>query len=96
MFKIGDIVYLTAITEEDASHGRYEGEMGIFQCYNDESGENGYIDLHCGYEAENDINYFVNREYVGYNFENDDGHIWLEMYDTINFYMLFIIYLSMF
>lgn len=45
MFKIGDIVYLTTITEEDKSHGRYEGEMGIFQGYNDEADENGRVAL---------------------------------------------------
>lgn len=35
MYKIGDIVYLTAVTEEDKLHGRYEGERGIFQGYDE-------------------------------------------------------------
>ena len=33
MYRIGDIVYLTAVTEEDKLHGRYEGERGIVQGY---------------------------------------------------------------
>lgn len=41
MYKIGDIVYLTAVTEEDKLHGRYEGERGIFQGYDDDVNENG-------------------------------------------------------
>ena len=35
MYRIGDIVYLTAVTEEDKLHGRYEGERGIFQGYDE-------------------------------------------------------------
>lgn len=33
MFKSGDIVKLTNITEDDALHGRYVGETAIFQEY---------------------------------------------------------------
>lgn len=40
MFKIGDIVYLTAVTEEDKLHGRYEGERGIFQGYDNDVDKN--------------------------------------------------------
>lgn len=90
MLKINDKEY--NVTLEEISVGRltYNGVEGyqlkLYFEFLDESCENGYIDLHCGYEAENDINYFVNRDYEGYNFETDDGHIWLEMFDTINYY----------
>ena len=30
-FNVGDIVRLTSITEDDKLHGRYIGEIGIFQ-----------------------------------------------------------------
>lgn len=33
MFKSGDIVKLTNITEDDALHGRYVGETAVFQEY---------------------------------------------------------------
>lgn len=90
MLKINDKEY--NVTLEEISVGRliYNGVEGyqlkMYFEFLDEEERNGYIDLHCGYEAENDICYFINREYVGYNFETDEGHIWLEMFDTQNYY----------
>lgn len=90
MLKINEKEY--NVTLEEISVGRliYNGVEGyhlkLYFEFLDENDTNGYIDLHCGYEAENDICYFLNREFVGYNFESDEGHIWLEMFDTVNYY----------
>lgn len=90
MLKINEKEY--NVTLEEISVGRltYNGVEGyhlkLYFEFLDENDTNGYIDLHCGYEAENDICYFLNRGFVGYNFESDEGHIWLEMFDTVNYY----------
>lgn len=44
---------------------------------------NGYLNLSVGYEKDDDINNFLNREYVGIPFESDIN--FFEVYDTNKF-----------
>ena len=59
-------------------------QVRLFLEFYDEAGVNGYINLDGGYEMENDISYFLNREYKGYNFEGGD-YIYFEVFDTKKF-----------
>ena len=47
-----------------------------------DSKEQGYINLDLGFEKDNDINNFLNKEYVGIPFEDD---IFFEVFDTKKF-----------
>lgn len=43
---------------------------------------NGYLNLDAGFEKNNDINAFLNREFNGIPFENDNQFIYFEVFDT--------------
>lgn len=45
----------------------------------------GYLNLDVGYEKSNDINVFLNREYNGIPFFDDDQFIYFEVFDTEKF-----------
>lgn len=45
----------------------------------------GYLHLDVGFEKTNDINVFVNKEYNGIPFENDNQFIYFEVFDTEKF-----------
>lgn len=60
-------------------------DVGIKLEFFNDSGEKGYINLDVGYELENDIIYFLNREYKGINLEGDNDYIMFEIFDTIKF-----------
>lgn len=45
----------------------------------------GYLNLDVGYEKSNDINVFLNREYNGIPFFDDDQFICFEVFDTEKF-----------
>lgn len=49
---------------------------------NIETGEKGYINLDVGFEKNNNINNFLNKEYMGIPFEDD---IFFEVFDTKKF-----------
>lgn len=49
---------------------------------NIDNGEKGYINLNAGFEKDNDINCFLNKNYNEIPFEND---IFFEVYDTEKF-----------
>ena len=46
---------------------------------------NGYLNLDAGFEKTNDINAFLNKEYNGIPFENDNQFIYFEVFDTEKF-----------
>lgn len=53
---------------------------------NIESNEKGYINLDVGFEKNNDIKSFLNREYNGIPFDsNDNQFIFIEVFDTERF-----------
>lgn len=62
----------------------YNVHIGI-EFINIDNNEKGYINLDAGYEKTNDIKAFLNREYNGIPFENDNQHIYFETYDTEKF-----------
>lgn len=48
--------------------------------------EKGYINLDAGFEKNNDINFFLNKEYYGTPFKNEDNQfIFFEVFDTEKF-----------
>lgn len=49
------------------------------------NGEKGYINLDAGFEKTDGIKNFLNREYYGAPFADDDQYIYFEAYDTVKF-----------
>lgn len=47
--------------------------------------EKGYINLDAGFEKDNSISSFLNREYVGLPFGHDNAFIFIEVFDTEKF-----------
>ncbi len=45
----------------------------------------GYLDIDAGFEKSNNIENFINREYIGVPFDDDDQYIDLEVFDTEKF-----------
>ena len=60
----------------------YDITIGLKFSYNEKS---GYLHLDAGFEKNNDIKTFVNREYVGIPFENDNQYMYFEIFDTEKF-----------
>lgn len=53
---------------------------------NIETNEKGYINLDAGFEKKDDANCFLNKQYRGIPFDNDDGqYIFFEVYDGEKF-----------
>jgi len=53
---------------------------------NIDTDEDGYINLDFGFEKDNNFNVFLNREYIGKPFDEDDNQfIYFEIFDTENF-----------
>lgn len=80
--------YEVRLEEVKVGNFRLNGVEGhdvcLFLEFYDENDVNGYINLNGGFELEEDINYFINREYKGLNFEDGD-HISFEVFDTKKF-----------
>ena len=89
MLKIDGKEYNVTLEEISVARLYYNGIEGyhikLFLEFFDENHVNGYIHLNGGYEAENDICYFLNREFKGFNFDGDEGNIWLELFDTTKY-----------
>ena len=45
----------------------------------------GYLNLDAGFEKNNDIINFINKEYIGIPFDNDNQFIFFEIFDTEKF-----------
>lgn len=79
------------ITKQEIHVGKFinHGDEGFNICIglkfvnNDKT--NGYLNLDAGFEKSNDINAFLNREYNGIPFENDNQFIYFEVFDTEKF-----------
>lgn len=81
------------ITKQIIYVGKFtlNGEKGYNICINIEfnnldNNKHGYIDLNAGFDIKNDINVFINREYKGIPFSDDNNYIYFEVYDTDNFF----------
>jgi hypothetical protein len=51
---------------------------------NNDTYEQGYMNLSVGYESSVDISNFINKKYEGVPF--DENHVFFEIYDTEHFY----------
>jgi len=80
------------ITKEELKIGKLiiNGEEGYNLClsldfvYNNQK---GYINLSAGYEKENDIKLFINKEYKGIPFDHNNNEIGIfEVFDTQKFF----------
>ncbi|MCH5167108.1 MAG: hypothetical protein J1F35_04360 [Erysipelotrichales bacterium] len=60
----------------------YDITIGLKFTYNNIT---GYLHLDAGFEKSDDIKTFVNREYIGIPFENDNQYIYFEIFDTEKF-----------
>lgn len=50
--------------------------------FENEKNIQGYLNLSAGFEKTSDINVFLNKEYNGVPYENDEQFIWFEVFDT--------------
>lgn len=81
------------ITEQKVFVGDYirEGSNGYNLCislkfFNSDTGESGYLNLDVGFDSQNSIDYFTNKEYRGVPFYIDNKNdIFLELFDTEKF-----------
>lgn len=79
------------ITKQNIYVGRFtnHSEEGYNICIKLEFINNdnkGYLHLNAGFEKNNDINAFLNKEYNGIPFENNDNqYIFFEVFDTKKF-----------
>lgn len=80
------------VTKQTISIGNYtkngkEGyNINIYLAFiNIATKENGYINLDVGFEKDNNINNFLNKEYKGNLFQNSSDDIYLEVFDTEKF-----------
>lgn len=60
-------------------------DVGLTLEFINEDNVKGYLNLDVGYEKSNDINVFLNREYNGIPFFDDDQFIYFEVFDTEKF-----------
>lgn len=60
-------------------------DVGLTLEFINEDNVKGYLNLDVGYEKSNDINVFLNREYNGVPFFDDDQFIYFEVFDTEKF-----------
>ena len=60
-------------------------DVGLTLEFINEDNVKGYLNLDVGYEKSNDINVFLNREYNGIPFFNDDQFVYFEVFDTEKF-----------
>ena len=76
------------ITKQEIHVGKFinHGVEGFNICiglkFVNNDNTNGYLNLDAGFEKTNDINAFVNKEYNGIPFENDNQFIYFEVFDT--------------
>ncbi len=79
------------ITKQEIHVGKFinHGDEGFNICiglkFVNNDNTNGYLNLVAGFEKTNDINAFVNKEYNGIPFENDNQFIYFEVFDTEKF-----------
>lgn len=79
------------ITEQEIHVGRFtnNGDEGFNICiglkFVNSDNTKGYLNLDVGFEKNNDINAFLNREYNGIPFESDNQFIYFEVFDTEKF-----------
>lgn len=79
------------ITKQEIHVGKFinHGDEGFNICiglkFVNNDNTNGYLNLDAGFEKTNDINAFVNKEYNGIPFENDNQFISFEVFDTEKF-----------
>lgn len=81
------------ITEQKVFVGDYirEGDNGYNLCislkfFNSDTGESGYLNLDVGFDSQNSIDHFTNKEYRGVPFYIDNNNdIFLELFDTEKF-----------
>ena len=52
---------------------------------NIDNNQKGYINLDAGYEKNNDIKCFLNKDYNGIPFDSDNQYIFFEVFDTEKF-----------
>ena len=60
-------------------------DVGLTLEFINEDNVKGYLNLDVGYEKSNDITVFLNREYNGIPFFDDDQFIYFEVFDTEKF-----------
>ena len=81
------------LTEQKVFVGDYvrEGYNGYNLCislkfFNSDTGESGYLNLDVGFDSQNSIDHFTNKEYRGVPFYIDNKNdIFLELFDTEKF-----------
>lgn len=79
------------ITKQEIHIGKFinHGDEGFNICiglkFVNNDNTNGYLNLDAGFEKTNDINVFLNKEYNGIPFENDNQFIYFEVFDTEKF-----------
>lgn len=80
------------VTKQTISIGNYikNGKKGyninIYLAFiNIATKENGYINLDVGFEKNNNIKNFLNKEYKGNTFQNSSDDVYLEVFDTEKF-----------
>lgn len=81
------------LTEQKVFVGDYvrEGDNGYNLCislkfFNSDTGESGYLNLDVGFDSQNSIDHFTNKEYRGVPFYIDNKNdIFLELFDTEKF-----------
>ena len=79
------------ITKQEIHVGRItnNGNEGFNICigvkFVNNNNTKGYLNLDAGFEKNNDINAFLNREYNGIPFESDNQFIYFEVFDTEKF-----------
>lgn len=67
------------------NNGLDGNDVGLTLEFINEDNVKGYLNLDVGYEKSNDINVFLNREYNGIPFFDDDQFIYFEVFDTEKF-----------
>lgn len=79
------------VTKQEIHIGKFtnNGDEGYNVCirlkFVNDDNVKGYLNLDAGFEKSNDINAFLNREYNGIPFENDNQFIYFEVFDTEKF-----------
>lgn len=79
------------ITKQEIHIGKFtnNGDEGYNVCiglqFINDDNIKGYLNLDAGFEKINDINVFINKEYNGIPFENDNQFIYFEVFDTKKF-----------
>jgi len=79
------------ITKQEINVGKitYNGDKGYNVCikleFINKDNIKGYLNLNAGFEKINDIDKFLNKEYKGIPFENDNQFIYFEVFDTEKF-----------